>query len=48
VYGGTPETLYNNLIEAERGKKINMKEAMQFIKDKHTYINRINNILKFL
>ena len=32
----------------ERGGKINMKEAMQFIKDKHTYINRINNILKFL
>jgi len=48
VYGGTPETLYHNLIEAERGGKINMKEAMQFIKDKHTYINRINNILKFL
>jgi hypothetical protein len=48
VYGGTPETLYNNLIDAERGGKINMKEAMQFIKDKHTYINRINNILKFL
>jgi hypothetical protein len=48
VYGGTPETLYHNLIDAERGGKINMKEAMQFIKDKHTYINRINNILKFL
>ena len=48
VYGGTPETLYHNLIDAERGDKINMKEAMQFIKDKHTYINRINNILKFL
>ena len=48
VYGGTPETLYNNLINAERGGKINMKDAMQFIKDKHTYINRINNILKFL
>jgi hypothetical protein len=48
VYGGTPETLYHNLIDTERGGKINMKEAMQFIKDKHTYINRINNILKFL
>jgi hypothetical protein len=48
VYGGTPETLYLNLIDAERNDKINMKEAMHFIKDKHTYINRINNILKFL
>lgn len=48
VYGGTPETLYANLIDAERNNKVNMKEAMQFIKDKHTYINRINNILKFL
>jgi hypothetical protein len=48
VYGGTPETLYSNLIDAEINCKINMKESMQFIKDKHTYINRINNILKFL
>jgi len=48
VYGGTPETLYANLIDANVNGKINMKEAMQFIKDKHTYINRINNILKFL
>ena len=50
VYGGTPETLYNNLVQAEKGigGGINMREAMQFIKDKHTYVNRINNILKFL
>jgi hypothetical protein len=48
VFGGTPETLYNNLIDAASNNKINMKEAMLFIKDKHTYINRINNILKFL
>jgi hypothetical protein len=48
VFGGTPETLYDNLVDAASNNKINMKEAMQFIKDKHTYINRINNILKFL
>ena len=48
VFGGTPETLYNNLIEVEKSGGINIKEAMQFVKDKHTYINRIKNILKFL
>lgn len=48
VFGGTPETLYNNLVQAESSGSINMKEAMQFIKDKHTYVNRVNNILKFL
>jgi len=48
VFGGTPETLYSNLVQAERSSSINMREAMQFIKDKHTYVNRINNILKFL
>ena len=48
VFGGTPETLYNNLIEVEKSGGINIKEAMQFVKDMHTYINRIKNILKFL
>lgn len=48
VFGGTPESLYDNLIDASSNKKVKMSEAMQFIKDKHTYVNRINNILKFL
>jgi hypothetical protein len=48
VFGGTPETLYNNLVQAEKSGSINMREAMQFIKDKHTYVNRVNNILKLL
>jgi len=48
VFGGTPETLYENLIDAASNGKVNMREAMLFIKDKHTYINRVNNILKFL
>lgn len=48
VFGGTPETLYDNLVDVSSSNKIKMKEAMQFIKDNHTYINRINNIIKFL
>lgn len=48
VFGGTPETLYDNLVNAASNNRINIKEAMQFIKDKHTYINRIKNILMFL
>lgn len=48
VFGGTPKTLFDKLIQAERNKSINMKDAMMFVKDNHTYINRVNNILKFL
>lgn len=48
VYGGTPQTLYDNLLQAERNRSINMKEAMVFVRDNHTYINRVKNILKFL
>lgn len=48
VFGGTPQTLYQNLLEAEMNKTVNMKEAMTFVKEQHTYINRVNNILKFL
>tara|TARA_B100001939_G_scaffold272223_1_gene239953 strand:- start:1554 stop:2423 length:870 start_codon:yes stop_codon:yes gene_type:complete len=48
VYGGTPETLYANLVQANRGGTVNMRDAMLFVKEKHTYINRINNILRFL
>lgn len=48
VFGGTPQTLYQNLLDAERNKTVNMRDAMMFIKDNHTFINRVNNILKFL
>lgn len=48
VFGGTPKTLYENLLEAEINNKINMNEAMLYIKQNHTYINRIQNILKLL
>lgn len=48
VFGGTPQTLYQNLLNAEQNRTINMKDAMMFVKDNHTFINRVNNILKFL
>lgn len=48
VFGGTPNTLYNNLLDSEINQKVNMRDAMLFVKEKHTYINRVNNILKLL
>jgi hypothetical protein len=48
VFGGTPQTLYQNLLNAEQNRSINMKDAMMFVRDNHTFINRVNNILKFL
>lgn len=48
VFGGTPHTLYENLMEAELNRKVNMKEAMTYVKENHTFINRVNNLLKFL
>lgn len=46
VYGGTPQSLYENLLDAERNKKVNMHDAMLCVKEKHTYVNRVKNILK--
>lgn len=48
VFGGTPETLYQNLLTSEINASINMKEAMMFVRDNHTFINRVNTILKLL
>jgi hypothetical protein len=48
VFGGTPQTLYNNLLNAEQNRAINMKDAMMFVRDNHTFINRVNTILRFL
>ncbi len=48
VFGGTPQTLYENLLDAEMNQKVNMKEAMLYIKQNHTYINRVQNIIKLL
>jgi hypothetical protein len=48
VFGGTPQTLYQNLLEAEINRSVNMREAMEHVKENHTFINRVNNLLKFL
>lgn len=48
AFGATPHTLYQNLLDMDSNQKINMVEAMTLIKDKHTFINRINNILQVL
>ena len=48
AYGGTPDTLYQNLLHADMNKEINIREAMLFVKENHTFINRVNTILKFL
>ncbi len=47
-YGGTPDTLFSNLLEADAGGDIDIREAMLFVKENHTFINRVNTILKFL
>ena len=48
VFGGTPQTLYQNLLNAEQNRTINMKDVMMFVRDKHTFINRVNTIIQFL
>jgi hypothetical protein len=49
VYEKDINNLYNSLIEAEKTTPIEkIKEGMLFIKEKHTFINRINNLLKVL
>jgi hypothetical protein len=48
IFGSDPLSLLENMIIAGENNKINMKNAMLFIKDNHTYVNRISNILKFL
>tara|TARA_B100001094_G_scaffold192836_1_gene186702 strand:+ start:16489 stop:17358 length:870 start_codon:yes stop_codon:yes gene_type:complete len=48
AFGGTPETLYQNLLTADSEEQINIREAMLFVKENHTFINRVNTILKFL
>jgi len=48
VFGYTPMSLYDNMIESVSDQKVNMTEAMLFVKHNHTYINRIKSILKLL
>ena len=48
VFGSNPQELYENMIDYSSNEKIDMMEAMLFIKYNHTYVNRAKNILKLL
>lgn len=48
AFGGTPQTLYDNLLDADMGRRIDIVDAMKFVRDNHTFVNRVNTILKFL
>lgn len=49
IYDSDPVNLYKKLVEAEKTFSIEqVKEAMRFIKENHTYVNRINNIMNLL
>jgi len=48
VFGSNPQELYENMIDCASNEKIDMMEAMLFIKYNHTYVNRAKTILKLL
>jgi len=48
VFGSNPNDLYENMIEASSNRRIDIKEAMLFVKNNHTYINRVKTILEVL
>lgn len=48
IFGSDPKQLYENMVESFYNQTINMSDAMLFIKNNHTYINRANTILKLL
>lgn len=49
VYDENPTALFNKLVEAEQTKSIDdIKKSMTFVKENHTFINRINNLMKCL
>lgn len=48
VFGSNPNDLYDNMVEAILNQKIDMNEAMLFVKNNHTYINRVKTILEVL
>lgn len=48
VFGSNPKDLYENMLESLINQKVNMTEAMLFIKNNHTYVNRIKTILEVL
>ena len=49
VFDENPITLFSKLKETEEKVTLNsIKKSMLFIKDKHTFINRVQNLLKVL
>jgi len=48
VHSNNPESLYDDLVCANKNNSVNMYDAMNYIKTKHTFINRIKNLEKFL
>jgi hypothetical protein len=49
IYEPNVSLLFEKLLEAEKTTPIeNIKSAMQFVKEHHTYYNRIENILKVI
>jgi hypothetical protein len=48
VFGSNPQELYDNMIDYTSNNKVDMTEAMLFIKYNHTYLNRAKTILKLL
>lgn len=48
VYGETPKELINNLIEANiKETSTSLRARMNFVKENHTYINRVEQIMRF-
>ena len=49
VFDSNLEILFEKLLESENTKSISdFQKTMSYIKDEHTFVNRINNILKFI
>ena len=49
IYDSNPELLFAKIIEAEKTKSINdIKMSMEYVKNNHTFVNRINNLIKIL
>lgn len=48
VFGSNPQELYDNMLDCASNEKIDIMEAMLFIKYNHTYVNRAKTILKLL
>lgn len=48
VYSDNPEILYDKLVDANKNSLVNMNDAMNHVRTKHTFVNRIKNLEMFL